>query len=119
MILTQPRALKYLPDISQLKPTLLDRDWFFNIINTLDPHFFPSAIKQIDETKLNKNNQKSKDDTVIIDKEMLELLEGLVDSMHSKRKARSSLQRLSHTTKKRKPSVLNREEIVFKKQLKI
>jgi len=102
MVQSSQKALKHLPDISQLKPQLLERTWFYNVINTLDPEFFPSAIRQVDEMRLTSKKTKSSEDYVEMDPAMLKMLEDLADSVGHKRKARSSLKRLVASTKKRK-----------------
>ena len=47
--------MSYLPDFKpeEIQPKhALDREFFFNVINTLDPDFFPSAIESIEEQRL-------------------------------------------------------------------
>ena len=72
-------VMEYIPEFDQEKYTakqMLDRTWFFNIINTIDPNFFPSIIEEIDQQR----QQEHRDDNpeaheINVVQELVDLIE--------------------------------------------
>ena len=42
-------AKQYLPDNNPNADKFIDRDFLFNVVNTCEPAFFPSALADIEE----------------------------------------------------------------------
>lgn len=51
LIVNLPDLMVYLPDKDELTPQRTPRDILFTIFNTLDPSFFPDALKEIEDLK--------------------------------------------------------------------
>ena len=51
MVSKIPKIMGYLPDERHLLSSRTSRDYLFTIVHTLDPEFFPGAIKEIEELK--------------------------------------------------------------------
>lgn len=65
-----------MPDIDGLGPkssTSVPREWFFTLINTLDPDFFPACLKEIEETREAKV-KKVEEKQIRIAEDMLAIL---------------------------------------------
>ena len=48
-ICMRPEIVKYLPDIKPEADKFIDREFFFNVVNTCDTDFFPRQIKKLEE----------------------------------------------------------------------
>ena len=97
-------VMKYIPEFDQEKYTAkeyLDRAWFFNIINTIDPSFFPKVIEEIDEQRLIEHrNENPEEHEVTVVQELVDLIEHGVGTMQGRKSA--ALGRLKLGSKKRK-----------------
>lgn len=51
LVVNLPDLMVYLPDKDELTPQRTPREFLFTIVNTLDPSFFPDALKEIEELK--------------------------------------------------------------------
>ena len=43
--------MMYLPDITNINTKAVDRVFLFNIVNTVDPHFFREEVERQEELK--------------------------------------------------------------------
>ena len=64
-IKNNPRFMDYLPD----KPRSAGRAFIFNVVNTIDPTYFPSALEEIEHIHIAKT-KKAKDEYIECTPEM-------------------------------------------------
>ena len=64
-IRSNPKFMVYLPD----KPKTAGRTFIFNVVNTIDPTYFPSALEEIEHLHIAKT-KKSKDEFIECTQEM-------------------------------------------------
>ena len=50
-VLERDEITKYLPDITNANTKAVDRVFLFNIVNTVDPHFFREEVERQEELK--------------------------------------------------------------------
>ena len=60
-----PKFMVYLPD----KPRSAGRAFIFNVVNTIDPTYFPSALEEIEHIHIAKT-KKAKDELIECTQEM-------------------------------------------------
>ena len=82
----------------------VDRSFLFNVMNTLDPNFFPGSVSEIEMRQIKKNAEG--EDTVLkVDSRMLSLLKQYVQT-HKVKNKRASIALVKPNSKKRKRSKL-------------
>ena len=57
--------VKYLPD-KWHKKLKLDREWFFNILNTVHPGYLQQVIKHAQKQRQTANTEEEKQETITI-----------------------------------------------------
>ena len=70
----RPEIVKYLPDIKPEADKFIDREFFFNVVNTCDTAFFPKQIKKLEEEQKRVAMQQQQQ-TIEVEPELLQLLE--------------------------------------------
>ena len=63
----------YLPDESELTPKTAPKEFLFTIVNSLDPHYFPKCLQEIEESR-SKQLSEQKSELIEIDPAFLELI---------------------------------------------
>ena len=66
--------VKYLPD-KWHKKLKLDREWFFNILNTVHPGYLQQIIKHAQKQRQTANTEEEKKETITITDEWKKRLE--------------------------------------------
>ena len=90
--LSNPNVRKYLPELPSGEPMpahRVDRGFLLNIMNTLDPNFFPKAVGEIEETLLKKRLKS--EDTIKVDPTMFHILKQYMSSHNVKQSKRTSV----------------------------
>ena len=98
--------MNYLPDLPKNddgteKVYRINREYFFNVVNTLAPDFFPNAIQQIEDDRKTRRN-KEEEDFVNCDNDIYEVIKSMTANFRSKSKTARALHLLKDGTKKRK-----------------
>ena len=50
-VMERKEIMMYLPDITNINTKAVDRVFLFNIVNTVDPHFFREEVERQEELK--------------------------------------------------------------------
>ena len=50
-VMERKEIMMYLPDITNINTKAVDRVFLFNIVNTVDPHFFREEVERQEEMK--------------------------------------------------------------------
>ena len=50
-VIERKEIMMYLPDITNINTKAVDRVFLFNIVNTVDPHFFREEVERQEELK--------------------------------------------------------------------
>ena len=106
--------MAYIPDwdLTKIEPNMaLDREWFFNVLNTLDPSFFPKIIEEMEERRKRTGEYNPALHTVAVIPELVDIIEAGVGRITGR--GHNALRALAIGSKSRKPHT-EREPYVIK-----
>ena len=78
--LSNPRILRYLPNLPDSGEPPCDREFLFTIVNTIDPEYFPKQLQEIEQTKREQALARE-EDIIEVRPEILALLESFDSPM--------------------------------------
>ena len=50
-IIERPEIMLYVPDLTSVNSKSVDRDFLFNVVNTVDPDFFKAEVERQEQAK--------------------------------------------------------------------
>lgn len=68
--------MRYIPDIKKHDSKAIDREFLFNIVNTVDCEFFNTEIERVEKER-EERQVKEESDTIAIRPELYQLIAGL------------------------------------------
>ena len=51
-IFDKPHILKYIPNLKKSSDKSMDREFLFNIVNTVEPEYFPELVRQVEAERM-------------------------------------------------------------------